>query len=177
MIIQKEYELMRFHERGILFDDIIIINGVRYLVVTHTAKWKDFRGGERIDEYYLEPFGEEIWHEESKMIFEFNDCQPNFGRGFSLNDVVFIDGSRYECTRTTHQMKDGNKVYECELVQMDKPSQSVTTAPNPVFTTVSSAIPLIITEMNYEEPNGGVLPVCEEGEDPRVYDEEDDEDE
>jgi hypothetical protein len=38
--------------------------------------------------------------------------------GFWLNQVIFVDNTRYEVVRTTTQMKNGKKVKEFELVPM-----------------------------------------------------------
>jgi len=55
------------------------------------------------------------------MIFEMKGDMIRFGRGYSLNDVVYIDNVRHECVRWTRQMKDGEEVNEFELVPMAAP--------------------------------------------------------
>jgi hypothetical protein len=55
------------------------------------------------------------------MIFEMTGKMVEFGRGYNLNDVVYIDDVRHECVRWTRQMKDGKEVVEFELIPMPEP--------------------------------------------------------
>ncbi len=59
------------------------------------------------------------------MIFEMTGDMIRFGRGYSLNDVVYIDNVRHECIRWTRQMKKGKEVVEFELVPMEAPAEEI----------------------------------------------------